>query len=125
MRTARQSVFLLLPALAALLLPRATDASPVANSAQIESGTEVDAGGRVIRTRDGRRPNYPRGVVARPNIDGQRTSQVSTLPSVRTGPAGGAALAAPLNSAFASFASLGYCLGCTGLPLHRNGRRID
>ncbi len=29
------------------------------------------------------------------------------------------------HTAFASFASLGYCLGCTGLPLYQNGPRME
>ena len=95
-------------------------AGPKPTAAQVESHTVVDGSGRPVLQRDGTRSNYSNAV----------PKSQTAVAAAKAGPAHAASLAAAAPApagqrAFASFASLGECLGCTGLPLYEHGGRTE
>lgn len=93
------------------------EAGPKATPEQIESQTVVDEGGRPVGTGEFALPNYP--TVPRP------TQSREPLASMEAARAAIVSATPTAQRAFTSFASLGECLGCTGLPLFNNNGRPE
>jgi len=112
------AIRLLLPTLALVALGTVR-AGSMPTRTQVESGTQVDAKGRVIRTEHGQRFNYQREA---PGLPVKRRQSVGAATASVIRVAATDPIGLPSHAAFASFASLGPCLGCTGLIYRGSGR---
>lgn len=95
-------------------------ASPKATPEQIESQTVVDESGRPVKAGELALPNYsklPHGIKSREFLSSDEILKGAAVSANPTAPSG--------QHAFASFASLGECLGCTGLPLFNHNGRME
>ena len=95
-------------------------AGPKPTPEQIESQTVVDENGRPVRTGELTLPNYStttRSLKYRESVSTTGVPKAATVNVTPTAPSG--------QHAFTSFASLGECLGCTGLPLFHNQGRVE
>jgi len=95
-------------------------AGPKATAEQIESQTVVDKSGRPVRTGEFALPNYstpPSSIGGQESLSSGSVPKAATVNATATAPSG--------HGATTSFASLGECLGCTGLPLFHNQGRVE